>query len=534
MAATAPARQPSDRTSLPTEPPTSTRKTLLGLGLSAVSAVMLYVTCDGHGSLWPLIIVGFVPMYVAQYRLLPRRLSGLAVGIAFFGYWLSLLMYSSSVAEFLGGPLVALLIIIVAAAVMSVPLFVFGIFERPFSERTKYKWFVIQLPLVWVGLEVVFGANPFFATNYWMAYRMASVPALDQPVSVLSTPALSLLLMMINAGIAILVLKWIDRRWPSLASVAIPGRTVKWSAGIALCLTVIWIASSLLINARVNSQLGPVVRVAAVQPGNENRSEPGQRQAQDAPSEIERNVRLSAQMEGLTRDAAAQGAKLIVWPEKLLEYDAATEQGAWVGDLASETQTTIVAGWMPQSPDPSSANIAGAWLPSGQLAGIYYKIHPVTLEGESFNTPQEYPTFTTPVGQLGVLICFDHDFPDSSARLETLGGADILAVPALDPASIANLRWQSLTFRAIENRVPLVKTDVGWDSAIINANGVVADRTAVPNPDGAEEVLVADVNLGPRNSVFTKVGGYTFALLVVIGLVSRYTYQFRLARSDSG
>lgn len=522
--------QAPDRDASRPETATSRGRTLLGLGLSALSALVLYVMLDGHGSWWPLVVVGFVPMYVAQYRLLPRKWSGLAVGIAFFGYWLSLLTYSSSLAAHLGGPVVGAVIIVVVAAIMAVPMWIFGIFERPFSERTNYKWFVIQLPLVWAALEVVFGANPLFGSMYWLAYRMAPAPALDQPVSILGTPALSLLLMMINAGIALLVLKWMDRRWPKLATVPIPARDVKWSSIIVFGLTAAWIGSSLAINWQVNNQLGPQVRVAAVQTGNANRNESG-RQPQGTPEEIARNAKLRAQLDRMTNSAAAQGAKLIVWPEEILEYDATTDQGAWVGELAKRTNTTIVVGYKPLSPSEASPNMAAVWLPSGELADSqYYKIHPVILEGETFKTPHAYPTFKTPIGQLGVLICFDHDFPDDSARLETLGGADILAVPAIDFASISDLRWQSLTFRAIENRVPLVKADVAWDSAIVNANGVLVDRVAVKESRGAEALLVTDVHLGPRDSIFTVTGGYALAILVIIALFARYACQIRLAR----
>jgi len=512
---------------------TSRKRTLLGLALAGLSAVMLFVMCDGHGSLWPLVVVAFVPMYVAQYRLLPRRMSGLAVGIAFFGYWLSLFTYSSSLATFVAGSVGGALIILAVSIVFSIPMWIFGIFERPFAERARYKWFIVQLPLFWVALEVVFGSNLLFGDNYWLAYRLAQAPSLAQPISILSTPALSFLLIMLNAGIALLVLKRLDRRRPNPASPGIPARTVRWSSIIAFGVTIIWIGCSLAIYWQVTSRLGNQVRVAAVQTGNENRSPLGKRLDQGTPEEIARNIKLAAQLERMTKSAAAQGAELIVWPEEILEYNAATAEGAWVGELARSTNTTIVAGYKPESPSDASPNMAAVWLPTGQMAQPpYYKIHPVVLEGEKFETPHLFPTYETPFGQLGLLICFDHDFPNSSARLDTLGGADILAVPAIDFASIRDLRWQTLTFRAIENRVPMIKADVAWDSAIVNANGNLMERVAVADNDGAEKLLVTDVNLGPRNSIFTVTGGYAFGILVIIALVARYVCQIRLARRE--
>ena len=535
MAATESLLAPTpDHLPTPASGGSSAKRTWLGLALSALSAVLLFVMCDGHMGLWPLVIVAFVPMYVAQYRLLPRRLSGLAVGIAFFGYWFSLWMYSFSLSQYIGGPVIGMAVIIVLAAVMGVPFWLLGTLERPFAERTNYKWFVVQLPILWVGIEVAFGANPFFGSNYWLAYRMAPVPFLDQPVSILSTPALSFLLVMINAGIALLVLKWMDRRWPRLATVAIPNRTVRWSSTVVLVLVVVWVASSLVINWQVNRQLGPVVKVAAAQSGNANRT-PDTEEAQDSVQEAARNIKLQEQMTRMTKSAAAQGVQLVVWPEWILEYDATGPKGAWVGALAKETNTTIVAGYIPDAPHATSPNMGAVWLPNGELAGSpYFKIHPVVLEGEQFKTPKDYPTYDTSFGQLGVIICYDHDFPDDSSRLITLAGAQIIAVPALDPASISHLRWQSLAFRAIENRVPFVKTDIGFDSAIINANGVVATRVETTDKHGAEELLIAEVNLGPRNAPFSAIGGYTFGILVLLALLARYIYHWRLAHPRTG
>lgn len=114
--------------------------------------------------------------------------------------------------------------------------------------------------------------------------------------------------------------------------------------------------------------------------------------------------------------------------------------------------------------------------------------------------------------------------------MSTAAGANILAVPAIDPASISHLRWQSLVFRAVENRVPIIKTDVGFDSAIVDANGVVKARSAVSDDAGATVLLVEDVHIGPRGAPFTDTGGYSFAWLVTFGLFGRYIRQIYLWR----
>lgn len=503
-----------------------------GLALSLLSTVMLYVMWNGHGNLWPLVFIAFVPMYVAQYRLLPRKLSAFAVAIAAFGYWLSMWSF--------GG--LGTIVTLVGALSMAALWFVIGIFERPFTERTRYKWFLVQLPLLWVGLEVLGQANLLTGSNYLIAYRAASAPQIIAPVSILSSPALSFLMIMVNAAIALLVLKAIDGRWPYMASVPIPKVTVAWTSAIAATVTIVWLAVSLFLYSQTSAQMGRSVRVAAVQSGHQNAAPnfiSGTANTGLSPAENQaRRARQKDQLTSMTMDAAKQGAQLIVWPEEVLDYDPTVAgQGDWVSELAKSAKATIVLGFQQ---DPSlgqeTPNMAVTYLPDGQLAGApYYKVHPVIAHGEAFRTPDQYPryqtpypTYLTPVGQLGVIICFDHDFPNSAARLEAATGADIMAIPADDPSSIVPLRWQSLVFRAAENRVPMVKADVAGDSAIVNANGDVVSR--IQSGEGQTTVLVGDVNLGPRNAIFSDTGGYPFALLVIAGLVARYTRQIYLAR----
>ncbi|MEI8081421.1 MAG: nitrilase-related carbon-nitrogen hydrolase [Actinomycetes bacterium] len=505
---------------------------IVGLALSALSAVMLFVMWNGRGNLWPLVFVAFVPMYVAQYRLLPRRLSALALAIAALGYWLAMWSFSGL------GPVVMLVGALIPASLW----FVIGIFERPFSERTRYKWFLVQLPLLWVGTEVLGQANLLLGSNYLIAYRAAAAPPIIAPVSILSSPALSFLMIMINAGIALLVLKAMDRRWPQLATVTIPKNTVAWTSAIAGTVTVVWLASSLLIYVQVGAEMGPRVRVAAIQPGRQDGSPSllsGATGAGLTPAENQaRRDRQQVLLVSMTNDAARQGAQLIVWPEEILDYDPmAPGKGDWISGLAKATNATIVVGFRQDaSLGQETPNIAITYLPNGQLAGQpYYKVHPVIAHGEAPRTPDQYPkyqtpypTYLTPIGQLGVIICWDHDFPNSAARLEAVTGADIMAVPAEDPSAIVPLRWQSLVFRAVENRVPMVKADIYGDSTIVNANGDVVTR--MQSQEGQTAVLVGDVDLGPRGALFSDIGGYPFAVIVIGGLIARYARQIYLWR----
>lgn len=186
-------------------------------------------------------------------------------------------------------------------------------------------------------------------------------------MSIVSTPALSFLLIMINAAIALVVLRWVDRRWPYLAAIKVPARTVRWSAVITAVLTLVWVASSLVIFSQVTAQVGEQVRVATIQTGRQNTTfnteivptvEIGRA---DSPM----NVALREQLVPMTREAANQGAELVVWPEEGISYDVRNDDGDWIRELAQANDVTIVAiavNWAPRSPGSAGPSSDSWWF----------------------------------------------------------------------------------------------------------------------------------------------------------------------------
>lgn len=518
-----------------TEPRPGVKRIVGGIALAVLSAILIWVSFPDRGGLYPLLLVAFVPMYVAQYRVLPRRLSALPMFIVASVYLFIVWVVAWDLAP--GYQWAIYLFALVLGGIYAA----IAVFDRKFSERTGYRWFVVQLPLWWVALDILTQENLWNGTNGWLAYRFADATPFIQTVSIVSTPVLTFLVLMFNAILALLVIKWIDRKWPKLASVHVPANVVKWSSIISFGLVIVWVASSLFIYNSLNTEMSTStpVRVAAIQPSNVNMPSTSFSGGTPVPTPAEddaRRARQAAQLTQLTKDAVAQGAVMSVWPEETLNYDPRGPLGKWVSELARETKTTIVTGFLGETPvawpDRHAPNMAAVFGPTGELAGVTYKIHPVLAADEEWGgtTPQIFPTFNMPFGQLGVIICFDHDFPNSSARLQTLTGSQVLANPAWDWGSISSVRWQSVVFRSVENRIPIVKGESGFDAVIVDANGSVLERTDVSSKEGEVGVLVADVHLSPRNAPFTQLGGQWFGILVVVGAVARYVYQFRLRR----
>lgn len=68
--------------------------------------------------------------------------------------------------------------------------------------------------------------------------------------------------------------------------------------------------------------------------------------------------------------------------------------------------------------------------PDCEVIGVYSKTKRVIMEGESFAPGHEYPTFDTSIGPLGMVICFDLDFPDGPVHQVAQSGVNSWPHPA--------------------------------------------------------------------------------------------------------
>jgi len=204
----------------------------------------------------------------------------------------------------------------------------------------------------------------------------------------------------------------------------------------------------------------------------------------------------------LIADAARQGADLIVLPEALTRYDNgvnlrnSTEpipgpSTDYFGGLARRAHAYIVAGLIERD-GPLIYNTAALIGPDGALVGKYRKTVLTRSEVDAGFTPGEpdYPVFSTPIGKIGLMICYEGFFPEVARQLAD-NGAEIIAWPVAgcDPLLAAA--------RACENRVYVVSstyTDVSlhWMiSAIFDPQGRVM---AQARTFGSVAVATVDLN----------------------------------------
>jgi predicted amidohydrolase len=116
----------------------------------------------------------------------------------------------------------------------------------------------------------------------------------------------------------------------------------------------------------------------------------------------------------------------------------------WAGLLASAPVPggmTLVVGFAETESDGNSNSNSGpifnsaAIVTASGVAAVYRKTHLWGAEPDIFSPGHEAPpVIDTPVGRLGVLVCYDIEFPEMPRSL-ALAGAEIIAVPTNWPAS---------------------------------------------------------------------------------------------------
>jgi predicted amidohydrolase len=229
-----------------------------------------------------------------------------------------------------------------------------------------------------------------------------------------------------------------------------------------------------------------------------------------------------AAADGLTRAAAADGAQLIVLPEKWTaigsedDLRAAAESldgaaVAWARSIARELSVDLVAGSIlervPGQDKP--ANTCVHVDPQGELRAVYRKIHMFDVEvgGRAYRESElEQPgeeIVTSQAGdgvELGLSICYDLRFPELY-RILAVRGARIVTLPAAFTLTTTREHWEVLLrARAIENQVFMIAANqVGEHPAGQHSGGrsMIVDPWGVVLAQAADRVghIVAELDL---------------------------------------
>lgn len=192
-------------------------------------------------------------------------------------------------------------------------------------------------------------------------------------------------------------------------------------------------------------------------------------------SDAEANWR---QAKELIEHAAALGAQLVVTPENtnfLGPHDEKVRRAEPLGGptcarfahLADALDLHILLGsFNEKSDDPSRCfNTSVLFGQEGEILGVYRKIHLFDVdlsdavrffESATVVPGKEVTVAETPLGPLGLSICYDLRFPELYRRLVDQG-AELIALPAAFTATTGKAHWEPLIrARAIETQCYLL------------------------------------------------------------------------------
>jgi len=229
-----------------------------------------------------------------------------------------------------------------------------------------------------------------------------------------------------------------------------------------------------------------------------------------------------ASADRLTRAAAADGARLIVLPEKwtAIGDDDELRAGAepldgpaisWARETARELAVDLVAGSIAERRDGHEKlfNTSVHVDPRGEIAAVYRKLHmfDVEIDGRSYRESDvEQPggeivlSASADGVQLGLSICYDLRFPELY-RILAVRGARVIALPAAFTLPTTRDHWETLVrARAIENQTFVIAANQigrhpgghrsGGRSMIVDPWGIVLAQA--PDREGH---VVAELDL---------------------------------------
>ncbi|MBU4560899.1 apolipoprotein N-acyltransferase, partial [bacterium] len=229
----------------------------------------------------------------------------------------------------------------------------------------------------------------------------------------------------------------------------------------------------------------------------------------------------------LTEEVAEEGPELIVWSETATASCLKHEGGdlARLSNLARKLRSHLLIGSLDSAGQGRYYNSAFLISPKGNITCQYNKVHLVPfgeviplrrqipflariverLGGGGFEPGEELTIFDIDGKKFGVLICYEGIF-DNLVRKFVKKGAGFIV-------NITNDAWYRRTsapyqhfsfsvFRAVENRVPIVRAANTGVSGFIDSQGRIKKDLDI----FIEGTLVDKINLKKQNTFYTKFG----------------------------
>lgn len=217
----------------------------------------------------------------------------------------------------------------------------------------------------------------------------------------------------------------------------------------------------------------------------------------DADNSVDRCIQMIA-------EASEKGAELCVTIETVNAYlSLGDTRFKYTDTLDGETVRKfsvaakrygvhIVAG-LALSIDGVPYNCAVLFDDNGDIVGVHKKVHLPAGEELHYAHGDRLEVFETKLGRIGMLVCWDLQFPEAAREL-ALGGADMIACPTYGWEKIYGLS------RAYENSIYIAAgmCTVGSNRNTLSSPACIVDnmgRMVAEAPWDVESVTIADIDI---------------------------------------
>jgi len=193
-------------------------------------------------------------------------------------------------------------------------------------------------------------------------------------------------------------------------------------------------------------------------------------------------------------------------PEKVIPATMSPLPG--LQSLAEEYEVAVVGGAFYEKVKGQvrlSSQVIGE---DGEIIGLQFKVHLFRCERKYAKPGSSYPIFQVKGYKIGILVCYDVDFPEPS-RIYALNGVELILCPSRIVKPGITPWQQYVTVRCLENRMPIVAPNVyapPWFNGHSMIIGLREDpRTKISHPKIAsvsrlgEGIAIQEIDLSFHN-----------------------------------